>query len=261
MDKSANNAGSAAASDSYLRRAATIGLWVLLMVAGFAVGWIASRLCRGGPPQPADREQLVGNPQAEDSDLPVIDTQPLQLVGLPLFVPNRDEMGAGRNEPKWDDPPAQEPVVSASDEVVPESQRWEIYFPSGITQPEYARQLAALGVELGVVRDDGTLEYLTNPGRPDPQLRTGRRSEEKRLYWTWSQGNLDKADKSLLKAAGVDVGEDVILHLWPPATSEKLAKLEREFKGRDVKEIYRTRFIVKRTVRGYEVQVKEQTAR
>lgn len=259
MDMSADNAGPSSASDSFLRPAAVIALWVVLIVGGFATGWIAARLYRGRPAQPADREMLVEDP--DNKAVPVLDAQPLQLVGHPSFMQSLEEIGARLDESKWDDEPTQEPVVSASDEVVPESQRWEILFPSGVTEPEYARQLAALGVELGVVRDDGTVEYLANPGRPDPQRRTGPRAEEKRLYWTWSKGNLDKADKSLLKTAGIDAGDDLILHLWPPATSEKLAKLEREFKGRDVKEIYRTRFAVKRTFRGYEVHVKEQVTR
>lgn len=257
--KGADNTGQAASNDSLRRRAAVVALWVLLIVAGFSAGWIASRVYRGRPPQPVDRDVLADHPDSQVT--PVIDMQPLHLVGHPVLVQSLEELGARLDEPKWDDPPTQEPVVSASDEVVPESQRWEIHFPSGVTEPEYARQLAALGVELGVVRDDGTVEYLANPGRPDPQRRTAPRAEEKRLYWTWSKGNLDKADKSLLKTAGIDVGDDLILHLWPPATSEKLAKLEREFKGRDVKEIYRTRFAVKRTFRGYEVHVEEQVTR
>ena len=138
---------------------------------------------------------------------------------------------------------------------------WQINFASGVTEPEYARQLAALGVELGVVRDDGTVEYLSNPGKANPQRRVGPRAEEKRLYWTWSRGHLDKADKSLLKNAGIDAGDDLVLHLWPPATSDKLAVLERDYKGRQTKDIYRTRFATKRTFRGYEVYVEEQVAR
>ena len=261
MENRADIPSSTFSTGTLPRHATAIALWVLLIVAGFAVGWIASRLFRGGPPQPAGREMLADDPETGGEAMPVIDAQPLQLVGHPVLVRSLDEIGARLDEPTWDDPPKQEPVVSASDEIVPESQRWEIHFPSGVTEPEYARQLAALGVEPGVVRDDGTVEYLANPGRPDPQRRTGPRAEEKRLYWTWNRGNLDKADKALLKAAGVDVGDDLILHLWPPATSEKLAKLEREFKGRDVKEIYRTRFTVKRTFRGYEVHVEEQVTR
>lgn len=144
---------------------------------------------------------------------------------------------------------------------VPESQRWQIDFPAGTTEAEYARQLAALGVELGVVRSDGTVEYLANPGEADPKRRTGPRADEKRIYWTWSKGNLVKADKSLLKNAGIDAGEGIILHLWPPATAEKLSKLEQEFKGRKPDDIFLTRFAVKRTFRGYEVYVKEQSGR
>jgi hypothetical protein len=241
--------------------AVVVATWVLLVVVGFATGWIASRLYRGRPQKPPATDVMAteGTPKGESN--PAMDAELLQFVGNPLPELNLEEIGARLDDPKWDDKASQEPVVSASDEVVPESQRWEIHFPSGVTEPEYARQLAALGVELGIVRDDGTMEYLANPGRPDPQRRTGQRKEENRLYWTWNRGNLDKADKSLLKGAGIDAGDDLILHLWPPATSEKLAKLEREFKGRDVKEIYRTRFALKRTFRGYEVHVEEQVTR
>jgi hypothetical protein len=111
------------------------------------------------------------------------------------------------------------------------------------------------------VRSDGTVEYLANPGEADPKRRTGPRADEKRIYWTWSKGSLVKADKSLLKNAGIDAGEDIILHLWPPATAEKLTKLEQEFKGRKPSDIFLTRFAVKRTFRGYEVYVEEQVGR
>jgi hypothetical protein len=236
-----------------------ICVWCGLILGALLIGWIGARAARSkamlSPTGSVVEPETVFPVEASGArhELMIMLSQTMSVDGL-------DSIGDQLDDPQWD---AQGKRVPDEPERrdVPESQRWQINFPSGTTEAEYARQLAALGVELGVVRSDGTVEYLSNPGEVDPKRRTGPRADEKRIYWTWRRGNLAKADKTLLKNAGIDAGEDIILHLWPPATADKLAKLEQEYKGRKPLDIFLTRFAVKRTFRGYEVYVDEQVGR
>ncbi len=193
------------------------GVWCGLIFGAFAGGWYGARAAR-----PAADERGSPALTAEQTGVaPQVDGTPpasgllWSLVSQPVAQDQLDAIGQELDDPKLDRPASGTHIVSPSDEEVPQSQRWQINFASGVTEPEYARQLAALGVELGVVRDDGTIEYLSNPGQVDPQRRVGQRAEEKRLYWTWSRGNLDKADKSLLKNAGIDARRSRAASLAP----------------------------------------------
>ena len=147
------------------------------------------------------------------------------------------------------------------DDLIPPERRWRIDFSPGLTEGQYARQLDALGIELGVLTDDGKITYVSGVGRADAKARTAARGEEKRIYWTWNRGDLVKADKSLLANTGVASGDQVVLHFCTPETSKKLEALESQFKNRKPNEIEHTLFSVKQTFRGYEVYVVEQTTR
>ena len=236
-----------------------ICMWGVLILGAFLIGWFGAHFTRSKTllSSPASAVNREVDPPARAAD-----QRPMKmtLLSKSITVDGLEGIGDELDEPRWDGGEQRAPDLKVPEDV-PESQRWQISFPSGTTEVEYARQLSALGVELGVVRSDGTVEYLANPGEADPKRRTGPRADEKRIYWTWSKGNLVKADKSLLKNAGIDAGEDIILHLWPEATAAKLTKLEQEFKGRKPSDIFLTRFAVKRTFRGYEVYVEEQVGR
>jgi hypothetical protein len=236
-----------------------ICLWGALIVSAFLIGWCGARFTRARnlPSSTTSAADSQATPPAATADP---QGASMTLLTRSLSVEDLDGISDQLDDPRWDDRQKQA-ADSKAPQDVPESQRWQINFPSGTTEVEYGRQLSALGVELGVVRADGMVEYLANPGEAEPKHRTAPRAEEKRIYWTWSKGNLVKADKALLKNAGIDAGDDIILHLWPPATVEKLNKLEQEYKGRQPKDIFLTRFAVKRTFRGYEVFVEEQVGR
>jgi hypothetical protein len=250
---------SSGVSSSRRRQLWAATLWSLASITALAAGWLGAatgRSNRVGPATAVADSAEAESPVAADGQ----DRVSLVVLSAPATDDPLHAIGASLDDPQWDGKQKSAAELPLQRDV-PESQRWQISFPSGTTEVEYARQLAAFQVELGVVRPDGTVEYVASPGTADAKRRTGRRADESRVYWTWSQGNLVKADKSLLRHAGIDAGDDLILHLWSPATAEKLTKLEREYKGRKPLDIFLTRFAIKRTFRGYEIYVQEQVGR
>lgn len=145
--------------------------------------------------------------------------------------------------------------------VIPVEDRWLMEFDPGLTIGDYADQLDAIGVELGVIVDPQTIEYATKLTDSRPKKRVGKLSEEDRLYLTWSRGDLVAADRVLLANAGIDASNRVVLHFIPAATQQEMAKLEQAFAKRQAAKIQRTVFGLRETFRGYELYVKRQQER
>ncbi len=145
--------------------------------------------------------------------------------------------------------------------VLPPEDRWMIEFDAGLTIGDYAHQLDALGVELGVLIDAQTLEYATKLSDSQPKARKGTRTDESRLYLTWSRGDLVAADRVLLSNAGIDGSDRVVLHFMPQATQQRMAKLEQAFAQRPLGKIGTTVFGMRKTFRGFELYVKRQLER
>ncbi len=152
-------------------------------------------------------------------------------------------------------------AADRADDALPIDKRWQFVFSPGLTEGQYARQLAALGMELGVLETDGSLQYVKGFGGGETKNRRGAGNEDTRHYWTWEGGDLSRADGILLGNAGVRVADEVVLHFLPPETIDKLTQLEKDFQSRPVTEIRLTRFALKRTFRGYEVFVAEQVSK
>jgi hypothetical protein len=126
---------------------------------------------------------------------------------------------------------------------VAREQRWSIVFNTGQTIEEYARQLDALRIELAVVSSRTQLEFVSNFSSPQPTRRFGNRSDD-RLYFLWQGGGRRGSDIALLKKAGIDVGDKVVLQFYPHDVEEKLAQYEVRYRGRQPAEIRVTRFAV-----------------
>lgn len=141
---------------------------------------------------------------------------------------------------------------------VPRSLRWLISFPDGATLDEYAMQLDYFGIELGKIGPDGTLTFASNLAASSPTVRTVQSGEgEERLYFSWKGGPRQVFDRQLYQKAGVSP-EGTILHFYPKNTENVLAQLEAEKAQRDVKQIRRTFFDVRKKGREYEFQVSRQ---
>ena len=139
---------------------------------------------------------------------------------------------------------------------VPRSQRWLVNFSDGASLDEYARQLDFFGIELGVIKSDGTLVFASNlAGTPKSRVVTDG-SQEKRLYMSWQGGPRKLADQKLFAKAGVNAEGRPILHFYPKNTENMLALLEKEASNRDVLQVRRTYFDAIETGRGYEFRVR-----
>lgn len=138
--------------------------------------------------------------------------------------------------------------------------RWEIRFPSDNTPDAYAKQLDALGIELGVVGDGPTIHYASRFTDPKPSHRDGPAAAESRVYMTWLAGHLRDLDTTLLGKAGVSVGDHLTAQFYPEALENHLAELELQFAGKQHKpeEISRTVFELRAADNGYELVVVEQ---
>jgi hypothetical protein len=134
-------------------------------------------------------------------------------------------------------------------------QRWSIIYNPGDTPEEYARQLDALGVELAVVQNQNQLVYVSNFSQSEPTKRYGTGQSDHRLYFLWQGRGRKASDIALLKKAGIDVGDKVVLQFYPPGVENTLALKEVRYKGRQPGEIRVTRFSVVPKGDGYDFQV------
>ncbi|HVJ68813.1 MAG TPA: hypothetical protein VM510_12560 [Caulifigura sp.] len=142
---------------------------------------------------------------------------------------------------------------------VPRELRWFVSFADDNSLDEYARQLDAFGIELGVLMPDGRLIYLSQVSKSPMQRVSTSGKDEKRLYFTWQGGERQQADLQLFQRAGITVGKGTIYHFYPPRLEEVLATLEFNYAKRKAKEIRRTYFIVEKQGGAYGFKVTRQT--
>ncbi len=143
---------------------------------------------------------------------------------------------------------------------LPREQRWFISFSESGSIDVYARQLDYFGIELGAVFPaKQELVYLSNLTRNPPSKRVVTSTDaEARLYMSWQGGQRKAADAKLFERAGVDTQGGFILHFYPQKTEQQLARLERSYANRSVKEIRRTYFTVVPQGNGYSFAVTRQ---
>lgn len=134
---------------------------------------------------------------------------------------------------------------------VSREQRWSIVYNVGQTPDEYARQLDALGVELAVVSGPNQLTYVSRFSQATPTKRYGTGQGDDRLYFLWQGRGRKASDVALLKKAGIEVGEGVVIQFYPKQVENALAQLEVRYKGRQPAEIRMTRFGVVPKGNGY----------
>ena len=134
--------------------------------------------------------------------------------------------------------------------------RWSIVY-SGQSPEEYALQLDALGVELAIVSNKQML-YVSHFSQDQPSKRVGTGQGDNRLYFIWRGQGRKGSDLALLRKAGIEVGDEVILQFYPDQAQQKLAQLEGRYKGRSPAEIRRTQFRVVPSGGSYDFEVASQ---
>ncbi|MGE0609489.1 MAG: hypothetical protein AB7O62_20530 [Pirellulales bacterium] len=167
------------------------------------------------------------------------------------------------DRPEWDALVAGQTAKAETDASgeIPRARRWQIYFPEGLTLTDYAAQLDTFGIELGMLAGGGQIEYATALSIAMPTRRQGPVEAEKRLYLSWTRGDLVAADRALLAKAGLDATDKIVVQFYPDTTEQELATLEQSYKGRPATGIYRTVFGIRPKLSTYEFYVREQVAR
>jgi hypothetical protein len=141
---------------------------------------------------------------------------------------------------------------------VPRWERWEIRYEAANVQA-YALQLDYFGIELGAVGRKPLVDYASHFTNDAPMTRSGRGSEERRLYMTWRGGRLQAMDRELLEKVGIDVAGRILLQFYPQNVEDALARIEREYtKDGRVEKLRKTIFGVRQSKGGYEFFIIEQ---
>jgi hypothetical protein len=261
------------AAESRTRGTNLAGVAVLAAAVALSGGLLAVALSRGGGQQqavvgwgtsagaavdskanagPASVSAAIDGAGAEAADA--------VLVALSAAVDRRSSMLDGEVIERLAGGGAAAATVQPEDEI-PRTKRWELYFPEGLTLSEYAQQLDGVGIELGMVVGNGTIEYVTGLSQQMPVRRQGAASDEKRLYLAWTRGDLLAADRSLLTAVGIDATDKVVLQFFPEAVEQKLAEIELAFRNVPATNIFRTRFGIRPNGAAFEFYVIGQAQR
>jgi hypothetical protein len=148
-------------------------------------------------------------------------------------------------------------------DVIPRWERWEIRY-NATSRQAYAEQLDFFRVELAATGGGKPLiEYATNLSAAKPNRKTGPSASEDRLYMLWQSGPLQRADRELLTAAGIDVRRRILVQFFPADVEQNLAQLEASYaQTRDATKIRKTVFGVREgRDKKYEFYVMEQQLR
>ena len=181
----------------------------------------------------------------------------MDVVSTPSTQTSKGEGGMGDSRPPG--------PLGEGDNIIPRWERWEIRFESA-SRRAYAAQLDFFKIELGAAGGGKrNVDYAFNLTRSSPNRKSGPGDKELRLYMTWRGGNLERFDRELLQAAGVDVGRGrLLMQFYPEEVEDRLAWIEKEHgdsQGKMIQEYLKTVFGVKKTRGGYEFFVMEQRFR
>lgn len=138
-------------------------------------------------------------------------------------------------------------------------ERWEIRYTTA-SREAYAQQLDALRIVLGAIsRDTPDIVYLENLST-SPATRSGRKSEEKRVFFNYNQGVLKDWDTQFMADAGINLRNRILVQFYPPEIQTTLLQLEqRKLGNRKIDEVFRTVFGVRPAGGGFEFYVIDQS--
>lgn len=139
---------------------------------------------------------------------------------------------------------------------------WEVRFNAS-TIEIYSQQLDFFNVELAAIGGGkNVIDYASKFTQPQPAVRSGSSTQEKRRYLTWRKGPLAAADKQLLAKAGIDTSARIVLQFLPFEVEQQMAQLELEYaRGKKMSQIRRTVFAVRGSEGKFEFYVVEQEDR
>ncbi len=108
---------------------------------------------------------------------------------------------------------------------VPPWERWELRFDAD-SLDDYARQLDELDIELGLIGGGYPLvDYVARfTGRP--RHRRGKGADERRIYFTHADGQLNAYERRLARRAGVPVEGRIIVLFIPRELQREMLRME-----------------------------------
>jgi arsenate reductase-like glutaredoxin family protein len=152
---------------------------------------------------------------------------------------------------------------SEGNKIIPRWERWEIRFESTDINT-YAKQLDYFKIELAAAGGGRkTVDYVSQLSSAK-NTHSGTARQEKRLYMSWQDGNQKKLNESLLRQAGVDTENRLVLQFYPVGVEDHLAWIEKEnaeLLGRTLQEYLKTVFAIRPKGSGWEFFVQEQRFR
>lgn len=168
---------------------------------------------------------------------------------------NASAVGSGRGDSR---PPG---PLGEGEDIVSRFERWELKFLAKDVKT-YASQLDHYKIELGCIGKSKLVDYAFGFAGA-PQKRSGKGSEEKRLYFMWRQeGPLVAFDRQLLGQAGVQTQGRQLLKFIPKDLEDRLYQTEMKYaisKGHSkVREIAKTVFESQPVSSGFDFVVIEQ---
>ncbi len=171
---------------------------------------------------------------------------------------NASAVGSGRGDSR---PPG---PLGEGEDIVSRFERWELKFLAKDVKT-YASQLDFYKIELGCIGKSKLVDYAFGFSG-SPQRRSGKGSEEKRLYFMWRQeGPLVAFDRQLLGQAGVQTQGRQMLKFIPKELEDRIYQTEMKYaisKGHGkVREIAKTVFESQPASSGYDFVVIEQRYR
>jgi len=143
---------------------------------------------------------------------------------------------------------------------------FEIIMPKGLSLDGYARILDGLEIELAVLLPGNKVQYVKNMASSSPTTRIGPADKETRYYLTWRRGDLLEADRGLLRRAGIEPENRLILKFLTPQRESNMVaiamKHAKDEHGLELPKILKTYYSVRKaTAGGWEFSVMRQSLR
>ena len=204
----------------------------------------------------------VETPQLADALEAVTDIASTVRANLEAVDGTAPEMGAGKG---LGDRRQKGPGGGGKGKVNP--QRMTVYVTVA-NKKEYAQMLEHFDIQIGCInRDTGQIQIATNLTAGKPNVRNSTTKSlrgEGRLPVLPRQPRLFQWDMEFVKAAGIEFNPDLdfVRQMYPSAMIFNMGKLENDVlqsNGVDSRQVRQTRFRVKKTGSGYELEVEKIT--
>lgn len=180
----------------------------------------------------------------------------MDSVSVPSDATSKGEGGMGDSRPPG--------PLDEGDNIIPRWERWEIRFESS-SESAYARQLDAFKIELGAAGGGRkNVDYARNLTKGKPDTYSGPGDKEQRLYMTWRGGSLQKFDQNLLRKAGVNISNRLLMQFYPEDVENDLATIEKahaDKQNKTLQEYLKTVFELKPKGSSWEFVVAEMRFR